>query len=55
MNREAVKRIIERAKRERKKGNYQIYNRYTQELGLVCESSVEYQDACKAIADILRV
>lgn len=55
MSGEAVKRIIERAKRERIKGNYQIYNRYTQELGLVCENSVEYQDACKAIADILRV
>ena len=50
-----VDRIILDARADRRKGDYRVYNDYKQKLGCVCDSSAEYEEACKRIAKALRV
>lgn len=50
-----VDTIVMDAKADRRKRDYRVYNDYKQKLGLVCSSSEEYEDACKRIADALKL
>ena len=52
---EEVNKLVERAKKDGRKGDYRVYVDYTQRLGLLCSSSYEYQEACKAVSRALKL
>ena len=47
--------VFAMAELDSRKGDYRVYNEYKQKIELMCSSSVEYQDSCRRIAELLKV
>ena len=47
--------IIEEAKKDKRKGNYQVYESYKQKIYDVDICTAEISDGCKRLADALKV
>lgn len=47
--------IIEEAKKDKRKGNYQVYESYKQRIYDVAICTSEISDGCKRLADALKV
>ena len=50
-----INSIIERAKKDPRKGKYYVYEQYKSELQNICESSIQYEQAIYELAKALRV
>jgi hypothetical protein len=50
-----ISELILKAKKDKRKGSYQVYEEYKQELQQIAKDSVTYGDTLKIIANALKV